>query len=383
MLSLTKLKLGKNTKVILASVCVLVIGIISFILYNEINHPGTEEISESLYSYNNKGDINYEVFLKPNIIYEDPSLAEDKTYIKPLVDYIKTTFSYEFKGERPAVIKGNYNVIAMLEGYNRVEEKTSTVWKKEFVIVPPRYFENNDKKMYLAEEVPLELEKYDGFVEQVLKDVKINTPVNLSLFMNIDMTAETDKGLIEEKLSPAISIPLSTNLFEITKTVTGEEPKAIEETKKVQLPVNKNMVTTYSIIVGIVVILLLYLIFFTNIEKDQIILELNKIFKKHGSRLVALNTEIAAKGEVHEVKSIDDLIRVSDEIEKPVMYRYNKNVRDINRFYVFDDNFVYIFKVKENLYGLRPEKPLKEKVINWDKTFSSDKTEKVQITENQ
>jgi len=98
---------------------------------------------------------------------------------------------------------------------------------------------------------------------------------------------------------------------------------------------------------------------------------------------VALNTEIAAKGEVHEVKSIDDLIRVSDEIEKPVMYRYNKNVRDINRFYVFDDNFVYIFKVKENLYGLRPEKPLKEKVINWDKTFSSDKTEKVQITENQ
>jgi len=172
------------------------------------------------------------------------------------------------------------------------------------------------------------------------------------VLMNINLDASTEKGPIKETLSPGVIIPLNTKYFEIQKSQTGEKPGKIEATQKVPLPVDRMTVVVYSISLGVLLLALIYLAFFTiTVEKSPLIKALDRIFKKHGSRLVALNSEITSgTPNLFKVKSIDDLVRAADEIGKPIIYRYSTNVREINRFYVFDDSITFIFDVKDMSY---------------------------------
>ncbi|MGI6227918.1 MAG: DUF5305 family protein, partial [Peptococcales bacterium] len=194
------------------------------------------------------------------------------------------------------------------------------------------------------------------------KETKIMSQARLALFMNINLVVNTDEGLIEKKFSPNIAFPLDVGYFQITKSQIGENLEAIEEIIRIQLPINKKMVIIYAIMLVIILTLLLCLVFLTvGIAKDEFIRELNKIFKKHGSRLVALNNNEAELNKLtFTVKTIEDLVRVADEIGKPIMYKYSTEPGDITEFYIFADQGVYIFDLKSYLFNAEKEKTIKK-----------------------
>ena len=95
-------------------------------------------------------------------------------------------------------------------------------------------------------------------------------------------------------------------------------------------------------------------------EKDNFTKSLNKIFKKHGSRLVALNSSIPESfKDYNNVKAIDDLVRIADEIGKPIMYKYSAAPKEITQFYVWDENQLFIFDLNEAIKKMEMEKPQK------------------------
>jgi len=351
-----------NKRLRVLSICsfLIILIIFSFFLYKELKYPAIQEEKVAVYSYSNKVDVRYKVLLKPNIIYENRSLDEDGIYISPYVDTVQTSFNYLFEGERNADITGDYEVIAVVEGYMVQDKVAKTIWEKRYIIEPKTSFEVRDIGVALAKDIPIQIAEYNNFVKKVIEDSKVQSSSKLSLIMNIDLKVNTDKGLVEEKMSPSIIIPLNTNYFEITKNVPEEKKGAIEETRQVQLPVNKNKVIIYSSILGLMAMILLYLIFFTaGYVKDEFTKQLDKIFKKHGSRLVALNNNIATSSVAQTVKSIDDLVRIADEIGKPILYKYSANPREITQFYVLDENTLYIFNLKKAVEAIELEKTLK------------------------
>ncbi len=347
-----KLKVNKYLKTGLICFITIVIGIIGFFLFREVRYPQVEEKKSALYNYSQKADVNYRVFFSPNILYNSDNLGEGNIYISEYANLVKTHFNYEFKGDAAAELKGSYEVLAVVEGYFSDEEKNITVWKKEFTVLPKTNFAAADNKISIVKDIPVNLRQYNDFANNVIKDSKVNSQVKLSVLMNINLDASTEKGPIKETLSPGIIIPLNTKYFEIQKSQTGEKPGKIEATQKVPLPVDRMTVVVYSISLGVLLLALIYLAFFTiTVEKSPLIKALEKIFKKHGSRLVALNSEITSgTPNLFKVKSIDDLVRAADEIGKPIIYRYSTNIREINRFYVFDDSITFIFDVKDMSY---------------------------------
>ncbi len=366
-----RLQINRRLKIGIILVITILIASSSILIYREYKVPQLKEEIVSLYKYNNKANIDYEVFLKPNILYNEASLGEGKLYITQFIEHIKTSYQYEFQGERKADINGGYEIIAQVEGYTGEGETYKTIWKKDFIILPKKQFESKDKSISVKEDVSINLNQYNDFARQVIEDSKVSTSVKLKVFMNTNVKASTDKGNIEDNITPLITIPLNTSYFEISGELSTEKPGAIEETRQVPLPVDKKKVMIYSVVLGILAIILLFILFFTKgvAIKDPKQKKLKKIFKSHGTRLVALNNELTITSlKQNAVKSIDDLVKISDEIAKPIMYKYSLDYQYINKFYVTDENEIYIYDINNDIDKSNQEKEENE---------MSNKTEKL------
>ncbi|HCX61398.1 MAG TPA: hypothetical protein DHU59_03060, partial [Clostridiales bacterium] len=267
-------------------------------------------------------------------------------YITEFVDYIDADLKYEFTGERDAEIKGNYDITAKVKGYIGDGEKITNIWEKDFPIKQVKEFNNKDGKVSINEKINLNIDEYNLFVKDITETSKINCQTSLTLSMNINLEGTTDRGNIEEIMSPSITIPLDVPMFEITGN-NIDKPGAIEETVNELLPVNKSQVISYAVILSVFVIALIILIFFTAASpvKDSLEKALGKIFKKHGERLVALGSDIDIRDAI-VVKSIEDLIKISDEIGKPILYKYSENYKEINKFYVSNEDEAFVFSLE-------------------------------------
>jgi hypothetical protein len=339
-----KLMINKNIRKGLIFIFVVTVLILSFLIFNEIYNPGYEEQKNTIYTYNNKGSINYSVYLKPNKLYNGNVLDEGKLYITEFVDYIDTNLKYEFTGEKSNNIKANYSIIAKVQGFTIELDEIKNIWEKDFPIVLDKTINSYEDKILINEKVKLNLNDYNTFVKEIMETSKINCQTNLSLLMNVNISGSTNKGPIKDSIVANLIIPLDVTMFEILGNNIVDKPGAIDETVKVQLPVNKTQILIFGIILAILLITLIVLIFFIQIapEKDQLEKELNIIFKKHGDRLVTLNSDIDLENAI-SVKSIDDIVKIADEVGKPILYKYSDNYKEINKFYVTNNDEVFLY----------------------------------------
>jgi len=342
-----RIGLRKNIKVVLITFIVVLITVTSLLLSKEIKKPRFKEENATLYSYTNKSMVNYEVFMLPNMLYDSEKIEEGKMYVSKYINQITSAFSYEFSGEEKTKLIGDYQIIGQMQGFVLDGEEEQIVWTKDVITLPSKSFDIEDNNILLKEDISINFQHYDNFIKLFVEESKISTNTRLTITMNVNLFSDTDKGNISETLSSSLVIPLNESYFAIEKKGIGEDTKTLEGMKTVEVPLNKRIVATYSVILLCLIISLLYLVRSTDtVEQDVLLKELNKIFKSHGSRLVALSNHIESSNDnLYEVNSMEDLVKIADEIEKPILYKYCTDIKSISRFYVLDTLSTYIFEV--------------------------------------
>lgn len=328
--------------------CMAIIVISIALLFNKYNNPGFDGKKVSLYIYESQGKVNYEVSLKPNSLYDNKSLGEDQIYLSNLVDSIDPTFSYTFRGEREAEIKGNYEILAVIEGYSGEGDKLTTLWKKEIPLLAKTNFSTKDKTFSITKKMPLKLQEFNNLAKIISDESKVTAPTKVTALMNVVFSAETDKGVIEKKVESSLEFPLTEDYFRINKQQGENISEAIEEVKQVPRVVDIKLLALLGSGIGAALVVLLILLFKTQSAKeDSFNAQLKKIFKKHGTRLVALNSEIVPRIELQSrVHSMEDLVKISDELWKPIVYTHRDNNQEITKFWVFDDSRFYFFELE-------------------------------------
>ena len=351
-LNINKLKTNKILRLIIITSAFLILCTLSFLLYKELKVPKIEEETVKFYSYTHKSFTEYKVLLKPNSLYSSESLGEGHYYITNYVDEIQNTFNYEFKGDAPADIKGYYEVAAVIEGYTIVEKDHISIWKKKFTIIPKTEFTVNDTILSLTEDVSIKLSEYSAIADAIAEESEVHIPLQLNVFMDVNLKADIDKGSAEAKMAPAIVIPLDTRYFTVTESDEKEVPGSIEEIQKIQIPPDKLKIKIYICGLAALAIMILGLLLFTEpVRKSPFEIKLNRIFKQHGSRLVALSSELLAASidNCSIVREIEDLVRVSDELGRPIIYEYSEDYKNIVHFYVLDDKRTYLYILRDSM----------------------------------
>jgi flagellar basal body-associated protein FliL len=360
-----KLKIRRNYKYVLIGFLVVIIAALSYGIFFLLQNPETKQEKVVLYRCNHQSDVSYSVILKPNNLYDTPSLGEGQIYLAPLVDNIKAVFKYQFKGERAAALKGDYEIVGVLEGSQGEKDTYKTLWTKRYVLLPKTSFTASNSIFSLAKPITIPFNSYRTFADNLAKDLNISFNSKLKVTMNIHIQAGTDRGPLEESLSPGLVIPLNNSFFEISKLQSGQKDGQkngeIQRTVTTKASVNKVMILGFIVALVIAVGALLYIVFFTTgiAFKDSAEKELTEIFKKHGSRMIALKAGTSAiSEESHEVQFIDDLVKLSDETGRPIIYEYKEDAKDITRFYVVDQGCCYSWAPKRDIDILRNRSPV-------------------------
>nr|WP_286207983.1 DUF5305 family protein [Clostridium caldaquaticum] len=284
-------------------------------------------------------------------MYNSKSLGEDNVYISSYVDNINTLFSYNLQGAENRDIKGDYRVIAAVEGYSN-EKDEKIIWRKEFELISTQAIEFNDKGISISKEVPINFDEYNSFAAKIINELRITLPVKLTVSMVVNLKINGRGEPVEKIFSPSIVIPLNTPYFQITKLNTDEKAEKIDIVNKV--PIEHNIKITAVLIVLVVILfsVFIYILFFTetvlknNIQEKKI----KRILKEYGTRLVALSTEeIQSFKNKYSVRSMEDLIKLADELNRPVFYNYSSCKNSIDRFYVIENKQLYEYKLDFNL----------------------------------
>ena len=103
---------------------------------------------------------------------------------------------------------------------------------KNFILVPETSFQNNTNEFSIREDIPINLASYSNFADKIIETSKVNSQLKLTVLMDVNLQANTSQGVVEERVSPSIIIPLNTNYFEITKLIPDDKVAAIEETRQ-------------------------------------------------------------------------------------------------------------------------------------------------------
>lgn len=364
---INKKLIKKALRTVLIVISTVIIISMSFLLYITYRYQKYTNQKYPVYAYQNKANLNYEVVMIQNDIIPEKSLGEGSTYISSLVDYINTELKYQFKGERAGEISGVYNITGVLEGYIPDDKGNTSLWKRNYNLLPDTSFNVNDKAISIEKILPVKLNTYNDFMKMAVKKLEFPVYSKLIITWNIISEIKTDKGIIKESLSPVMEIPLNDKYFTIGGKLMDEKKSAIEETRQIISPTYEKKIVSYWCTAIISILFLLYMLVFTSpyAITDPLIKKLKKIFKEHGMRMVSINSNIQyASRAVIEVGTIDDLVRVADEIGRPILYKSSENIQEVNNFFVIDDSTVYIFDAAQNVLKVLTESQEEKKLIN-------------------
>ncbi|MEW6183956.1 MAG: DUF5305 family protein [Bacillota bacterium] len=304
------------------------------LLYYVYSLPLTIKKQVPTYSYRQKGQITYQVHIKPNSVFPEKIMGPERTYFSKLVQSIDTYYSYEFSADQPGKLSGTYSITATVEA--------PELWSKEFVLVPNTGFSGEGKTLSFNSEYPLKLDGYQEFLKKVGEETGVSArEPKLVIRTNIILKAVTDEGVINEALTPTMTIPLTTGEF-IIEAKPSTKKDALTETVTVPDPTNKtkkNYTPALSAALGL--LLILFLSFTRGKAAAELSLE-ERILKQYGDRLVKVSGAISPDGAVTMISfdSIESLIKMADELGKPVIYQ-SSGAGAPPAYYVFEGATAY------------------------------------------
>lgn len=306
---------------------VLLLGSVAGLLWS-YNAPLEVTEEYPAYSYRQEAVVDYRVHLLPNSFFSEPVLESGRGYITELTDYIATDFSYYLSGSSDAKVSGEYSVIATLTAYagrdgHKVFEKTSE-------LLPPQSFTATSNNVSIQDKVNIPFQEYLKFSNRLREETRFN-PDELSLTVkyNISVTAETEHGVIRDKLSPILEIPLKGNTFVVTGDLTENKNDSILTYRKESVPFVEQARKAFSLITIALSVALLYFMFLTT-PKEQAISqqerEASLILKKHRERIAVTTSSVTeVSGKVVQTKSFEDIVKIADELGKPILYHKVKS----------------------------------------------------------
>jgi len=347
-----KLKMQLITKIIICSVLILISTILFIVQFKESKNYKTAESETKLYNYNVSSDIKYNVKLFDNSIYDKKILPQDGFYISSIVDDIELSFTNKFSGSEISKIFGKYNITATVKGNISEQNEIKMLWSKFFILKNDTEFSNLSSKKQIVENLILDYDWFNNLSKEIYESTKILTSNFIELVMNIEYNVETKHGIVKEIINPTIIIPIGSNYFSTISSNLNEKTGDIKKIDKIIIDPNFTLIISCRIIIAILLLAIIALFIFTTnpSEYDMYIKKINKIFKNYSKLLVGINNSTNLDCDnIFNVNSFDDLIKISDEIEKPIFYNFSENIGNMNKFYIINENTSYIYYVRHSL----------------------------------
>lgn len=356
----SKMTMPQNVRLFLCIAVTVTLAVLLVTLGLKLSASNVVKEEVPRYQYHHKGDIQYQVKVRDNLLYKDNVLGMGMVYPTAYAEQLLAKVVYQYNGDKPGELTGQYRVTATIEGVQQEEKAEKILWSKEYSLVPETAFQSAEGQLQLEKELVIPFSTYNNFALQVQEDSGIISSVRLRVDWQINTQVQTEHGVVQEELSPGFTLPLCNRYFEVGGSLSQEKEGALTETVTKTVPVNKTVVMGLQGGALLCLLLLLGLWLFTKgARPDEYTRLVQQIFKKYAERLVALEQELplgpagsVGKEMFIRVKSIEDLVLVADEISRPVYYLKRGLAGEKGfTFYVISDTKVVSYEIKPTEYS--------------------------------
>lgn len=304
----------------------------------------TQTTSETYPSFNLIGQNSTTTTNAPTI------LGPGQIAFVNLINSMDVSFGYKFQATKAVQnLNTSVDIVANLAA--------SQSWSKSFDLI------QTTKSGNFTTDFPVDIASYAQLIQSI--DVETGaapSSYTLTITANIHTTADTAYGPIDETFSPTMTGTIANGVLTWNQDLTDSKAGAITRTNTVA---NKSFglsipaaETLFGILSFIFIFCLVFLIMLYSKNRgpgpSSYDREIEKIRKKYGPRIAESisNSEIESQEQV-SMNSIDDLIKISDELGKPVVHRSGGPSGDVESYYVIDGStkYEYSFSKSEGQVG--------------------------------
>ena len=344
-------KISKNTKFLFLIVFGAIFIVAAYLLIKEIGRDRTKDEIMEKFKYSLKKNITYQVYLKENHIYDEKFLDEDLYYPRKLIDYIKLDLELDYMASEEAPIQLEYEILAIISGFNISQGNKAVYLTKRFPITEKQIINITDRQYNVKEELDIYTDSYIDYINKAGEELGFILDYEILLGIEGHIMMNTPYGMVNIPLDGYIQSYFN-NILKFEKSGMSDINDSIKETISIKEPIKLTNIILYSILLLCSFLALIYILLFTRDYElmDQVIFLVKKIQRDYGSRMVAIhNDSIKQCQYIYNVKSIKDLLKVSDEIQKPIFYEVDDDemVKDF-KFYVHNGDELYEYCVLES-----------------------------------
>lgn len=341
-----KLYIGYLGRVLISGGLFLVLILSSLLLF----YKSFEFQDEKVINYQEKGDLSYKVYLKPNKYFTDEYLEEGRLYIASIIKSIDVDFNYNFLIENRMDINTNYSIVAKLSITDSSSKKT--FYEKEYTLVEPKVTKYNNKSSYkFKETISIDYDYYNALANDFKSTygVDANSTVTVYLKVNNNLTKDSENINRQEKSEMSITIPLSQRQLDIKigNTEINETNKIVSNSKVIFSNVVSMVIAGILFILSVACILkFLELLFIMIPKKSNYDKYIKKILSEY-DRLIVESPSVPKfdDNNVIKIKRFEELLDVRDTLKKPIMY-CNVINHQKSYFYIKHDDGIYLLIVK-------------------------------------
>ncbi|HZK01814.1 MAG TPA: DUF5305 family protein [Anaerovoracaceae bacterium] len=339
-----KFTLHKRTKKHILAVLILLFLFTGFQAFKAFKDEKVIIDETVTFEYSCQPSSGYQVILRPNELY-DTTLDEGAYYSKLLLDYIRANFSVIYKGSEETPINVRYQVVAKVNGHQGQGANKVIYWSKDFPLTAEKVVKTFGDSWEVQEQVNFNLKEYDSFAVKAkeISGMKVTNEVIVELAGTI--VAEKDGEEIEIPFSSGLLVPLLEDVFMIEKESAEPLDAAITETEKIFVPYNQTKVSLLVVTMLLLLTAMPVLMFIIK-EPDEFAMlrkKNNVILKNYGSRMVAMQEVPDLKfSKSFQVSSMKDMIKIADEVQKPIIYIPDDSLILRNsEMFIIDENNLY------------------------------------------
>jgi hypothetical protein len=265
-------------------------------------------------------ELSPEPYWPPLVISRSPG----EVYFPRLIDIMKSSFSYSFICDQPVTdLVEEVEVTAILK-YPEIEAIPGypEVWQKTFTLVP----ETQESGGFVLE-FPVDINYFSRLTEVIREEIGMGAPTHdLTINAEVHTRAVTQFGPIDEVFTHTLRGALGTTTITWDKEVEKSEAATIAGTKIVTDPDVPKYRLWSRIAAAVLLVIFLFVTWhaiWARPVMSKIAQEAFRAKKKHRNVIVDIAKLPAAQREqvVIPVGSLEELIKVADNLLKPVLHQ--------------------------------------------------------------
>ena len=297
-------------------------------------------------TYQDNGNIDYKVYLKPNEFYEQSYLGKNMVYVAGLIKNIGIDFNYQFYVDQIETINFNYSITGKLQISD--DAGTNVYYSKDYVLLKNTSETVDNKTTYsISKNISIDYDYYNELAN------KFKTSYGIDASSNFIVTFRVVKSIddinINESNDMTVTIPLSQRAINIKYDSSGmSNARTISSESSVTLD-NKVFVAIAAItfIASVAALLkFLELVFAAFGKKSEYDRYLDKIFKSYDRLIVETNTMPRFDDKnIIRIEKFEELLDARDTLKQPIMY-FNISSHNKCYFYISKGKDVFLTVIK-------------------------------------